>query len=191
MPYERLEATYPNFKMQVSAGGSLVNAVLSIVLQLLTHSPDAANPWDYYPLAKWSDKCHGAVLFGAAHELYTIRCASWRHVLSIELTETYRPTVATAISNKKTFITRFSHPGFEVHRYRVSDKLGKLATYTPGHPSYRTQRQKREEFAQGMREAQICVFDSSMEKKAIRKYAQAFLSGCVVAADCAYRCVLE
>jgi hypothetical protein len=35
-----------------------------------------------------------------------------------------------------------------------------------------------------MREAQICVFDSSMEKKAIRKYAQAFLSGCVVAADC-------
>lgn len=58
-----------------------------------------------------------------------------------------------------------------------------MLTYIPGHMSYARQRAKRTEFAEGMRNAQICVFDSSMEKKAIRKYAQAFLSGCVVAAD--------
>ena len=93
-----------------------------------------------------------------------------------------RPTVQQAIQDHRTFITRFRHPGFEVRRERVPDK--KLKTYQQGHPSYRPQRTKRAEFANGMRKAQICVFDSSMEKKAIRKYAQAFLSGCVVAADC-------
>lgn len=69
-----------------------------------------------------------------------------------------------------------------VHRKSIPNK--KLPTYRPGHASYARQRQKRQEFAEGMRNAQICVFDSSMEKKAIRKYAQALLSGCVIAADC-------
>lgn len=62
----------------------------------------------------------------------------------------------------------------------------------------------RAAFAQGMRETKICVvrqllfirasqhelilscciqFDSALERKLIRKYAQAFLSGCVVASD--------
>lgn len=76
----------------------------------------------------------------------------------------------------------FSHPGFEIARSRIPK--GKLRTYKPGHVSYARQRQKRQEFAEGMRNAQICLFDSSIEKKAIRKYAQAALSGCVVAADC-------
>lgn len=92
-----------------------------------------------------------------------------------------RPRVEHAIRNNQTFVTQFKHPGFDIPRSRIPKR--KLATYEPGHPSYRPQIRKREEFAEGMRNAQICVFDSSVEKKAIRKYAQAFLSGCVVAAD--------
>jgi hypothetical protein len=92
-----------------------------------------------------------------------------------------RPLVEAAIRRNLTFITRFSHPGFEL---TVHTPKRPLRTYRPGHPSYRRHVQKRQEFAEGMRNAQICVFDASMEKKAIRKYAQAFLSGCVVAADC-------
>ena len=39
------------------------------------------------------------------------------------------------------------------------------------------------EWAAGMRETKICVFDSSAERKTIRKFNEAFLSGCVVASD--------
>lgn len=39
------------------------------------------------------------------------------------------------------------------------------------------------EWAKGMRETKICVFDSSSERKTIRKFNEAFLSGCVVASD--------
>lgn len=135
-------------------------------MQLLVHSPDAANEWDYFPLPAWTSKTDGAVLFGASYDLYTIR-----------------PTVVRAIEAKppRTFISRFSHPGFYVHRNRIPKK--KLLTYEKGHASYAPQVRKREAFAEGMRRAQICVFDSSMERKAIRKYAQALLSGCVIAAD--------
>lgn len=61
--------------MQVSADDyDFVYKLTDVVsAKLFTHSPDAANPWDYFPLAKWSQKTHGAVLFGALHDLYTIR----------------------------------------------------------------------------------------------------------------------
>lgn len=58
-----------------------------------------------------------------------------------------------------------------------------LETYTVGHPSYDVHTALRRQFAGAMRSARICVFDASVERKMIRKYAQAFLSGCVVAAD--------
>jgi hypothetical protein len=58
-----------------------------------------------------------------------------------------------------------------------------LETYEVGHASYAPHRALREDFARGMRQAQICVFDSSLERKLIRKYAQALLSGCVIASD--------
>ena len=47
-------------------------------MQLFANSPDAANPWDYYPLPRWQDKTDGAVLFGASYDLYTLRCAASR-----------------------------------------------------------------------------------------------------------------
>ena len=47
----------------------------SLQMQLFTHSPDAANPWDYFPLPDWSQKIAGAVLFGATeYRLYHLRC---------------------------------------------------------------------------------------------------------------------
>jgi len=49
-----------------------------------------------------------------------------------------------------------------------------LETYTPGHWSYETHRRLREDFAKGMREARICVFDSSLERKMIRKVRLSF-----------------
>lgn len=44
-----------------------------------------------------------------------------------------------------------------------------METYIPGHWSYENHRKLREDFAKGMRDARICVFDSSLERKMIRK----------------------
>lgn len=85
------------------------------------------------------------------------------------------------MQQNRTFITKYSHPGFYINRKRTGKPP---ATYEPNHASYAPQIRLRRAFAEGMRNAQICVFDSSILKKAIRKYAQAFLSGCVVAGDC-------
>jgi hypothetical protein len=76
-------------------------------------------------------------------------------------------------------ISHHRHPGYVV--WPAARET--LDTYTPGHDSYKIHRSLREDFARGMREAKVCVFDASVERKMIRKYAQAFLSGCVVAGD--------
>ena len=55
-----------------------------------------------------------------------------------------------------------------------------MVSYEQGHPAYQHHEALREDFAKHMREAKICVFDSSLERKMIRKYAQALLAGCVV-----------
>lgn len=55
-----------------------------------------------------------------------------------------------------------------------------MVTYERGNAAYQRHEALREDFAKHMREAKICVFDSSLERKLIRKYAQALLAGCVV-----------
>lgn len=55
-----------------------------------------------------------------------------------------------------------------------------MVTYEQGNAAYQHHEALREDFAKQMREAKICIFDSSLERKMIRKYAQAFLAGCVV-----------
>jgi len=65
-------------------------------------------------------------------------------------------------------VKHHQHPGYTVGT-DPSLFENRLETYTPGHWSYETHRRLREDFAKGMREARICVFDSSIERKLIRK----------------------
>lgn len=91
--------------------------------------------------------------------------------------------VTDAIRDKKdTVINRFEHPGYFVWEDPKAYE-DPLETYTVGHPYYTKHTRMRADFAGGLRDTKICVFDSSLERKLIRKYAQAFLSGCVVAGD--------
>lgn len=55
--------------------------------------------------------------------------------------------------------------------------------FNPDDPDTAEARRVAKEWSQGMRETKICVFDSSIERKTIRKFNEAFLSGCVVASD--------
>ena len=83
---------------------------------------------------------------------------------------------------KETVVGRFDHPGYTIWEdpKAYSDPL---ETYAIDHPYYQKHIRMRQDFATGLRQTKICVFDSSLERKLIRKYAQAFLSGCVVAGD--------
>lgn len=105
-----------------------------------------------------------------------------------------------------SLIGRHEHPGYVVSSEddpaAEEARRNPLETYQPGNPSYARHIFLREDFARAMRETRICVFDSSLERKTIRKvsqkafasaskswsrlryqYAQALLSGCVIAAD--------
>lgn len=95
-------------------------------------------------------------------------------------------------------VIRHEHPGYFLWP-PDSARENPLETYDLNHPLYAKHLALREDFARGMREARICVFDASLERKMIRKvgryssfevlsdgieqYAQALLSGCVIAGD--------
>lgn len=65
----------------------------------------------------------------------------------------------------------------------VSLNVDQIGKFNPTDPETSPVRKVAEEWSKGMRETKICVFDSSMERKTIRKFNEAFLSGCVVASD--------
>lgn len=152
--YDNIRTKFPDFQMH-----------------LFGHSPDTGNPWDFYPLP-WSEKTREAAVFGFDGGFYPLRTTVTEHLRKLEKDS----------SLPASPISRHPHPGYTVH---IPDEVrnNPLETYTLGHETYTTHRALREDFAGGMRKSQICVFDSSLERKLIRKYAQAFLSGCVVAGD--------
>ncbi|CDZ97915.1 hypothetical protein [Phaffia rhodozyma] len=143
-------------------------------MHLFGHSPDAAkyallstatHEWEFYPFNSWKQKSKNAVLFGFGGSFYPLRT-----------------TIDDAIREGKTSIQRFSHPGYSISQPQTAYS-DRPKTYSVSSEFYKNHIRTREEFAKGMREAQICIFDSSLERKMIRKYAQALLSGCVIAGD--------
>jgi hypothetical protein len=76
-------------------------------------------------------------------------------------------------------IERYQHPGYVIWEMPEAYE-DPMVTYEQGHKAYVHHEALREDFAKHMRETKICVFDSSLERKMIRKYAQALLAGCVV-----------
>lgn len=73
------------------------------------------------------------------------------------------------VQTKESFvIQRHAHPGYTISI--PSEALDTpLETYENGHAYYTTHEKIREDFANGMRTSRICVFDSSVERKMIRK----------------------
>ncbi|ORY42335.1 hypothetical protein BCR33DRAFT_767196 [Rhizoclosmatium globosum] len=58
-----------------------------------------------------------------------------------------------------------------------------LGVFDPQDPAVEHHRKNQQSWAKTLATTQICVFDSSILRKAIRKYQESFMSGCVVAAD--------
>ncbi|WVQ75041.1 hypothetical protein IAR50_004650 [Cryptococcus sp. DSM 104548] len=136
---------------------------------LFGHSPDTANEWDFWPV-RWNDKKADANIFGYDGSFYPIRTTVTNHIRELEG------------SDQKPLVGRHPHPGYTVSVPQQA-RDDPLETYERDHKYYSTHLKLRRDFAKGMRESRVCVFDASLERKMIRKYAQAFLSGCVVASD--------
>lgn len=154
--YENVRKHYPDFTMG-----------------LFGHSPDTGNEWDFYP-APWAGKRNKAMIFGYDGSFYPIRTTITDNL--------NRLRDDPHMSDTDALVGRHEHPGYTVE-IAESARTSPLETYEVGHETYKTHRALRADFGRGMREAQICVFDSSLERKLIRKYAQAMLSGCVLATD--------
>ncbi|KAJ9095307.1 hypothetical protein QFC21_005673 [Naganishia friedmannii] len=136
--------------------------------QLFGHSIDSANPWDFWPV-EWSSRASKAKMFGFTGSFYPLRV-------------TITDYLETLPGGSASLIDRYEHPGYTVWEMpeAYEDPMG---TYERGNAAYQHHEALREDFAKHMRHSKICVFDSSTEKKMIRKFAQALLSGCVVAGD--------
>ncbi|GHJ89456.1 hypothetical protein NliqN6_5858 [Naganishia liquefaciens] len=146
----------------------LAHAFPDAEAQLFGHSPDSANPWDFWPIP-WAERTTPVKMFGFTGSFYPLRVTITDHLQSL-------PPDASAL------IERYQHPGYTIWEM-PSAYEDPMVTYEQHHPAYQHHEALREDFAKHMREAKICVFDSSLERKMIRKYAQALLAGCVVAGD--------
>lgn len=149
--------------------------------QLFGHSPDSANPWDFWPIP-WGEKNTPVKMFG-----FTGSCES-RDRTQIPLADppavyplrvTITDHLQSLSSDSTALIERYQHPGYTIWEM-ASAYEDPMVSYEQGNPAYQHHEALREDFAKHMREAKICVFDSSLERKMIRKYAQALLAGCVV-----------
>lgn len=144
-------------------------------MHLFAHSPDAANAWDFYPHSSWRQKKQDAVLFGYEGSFYPLRSK-----------------ISAAIRDgHPTPVTRFGHPGYGISQPE-SALTNRPKGYELGSSLHVNHVKTRDAFAQGMRDARICVvspldevctssqrraddlsfdlqFDSSLERKMIRK----------------------
>ncbi|EIW71580.1 hypothetical protein TREMEDRAFT_27838 [Tremella mesenterica DSM 1558] len=152
--YERVRKEFPNWEMG-----------------LFGHNPDTGNEWDFYPMP-WMNKTVDAKMFGFESSFYPIRTTVSDQLHRQEEDPSILPSP----------IVRHLHPGYFIWPPEEARKVP-LETYQRNHTYYAEHRRLRADFATRLRETRICVFDASLERKMIRKYAQAFLSGCVVAAD--------
>ncbi|KAJ3288337.1 hypothetical protein HDU79_004946, partial [Rhizoclosmatium sp. JEL0117] len=138
------------------------------------HHTDCAPESVFYPTARktpnetWADsRPYNAQLFGFVWDgLYPLR-----------------HTIREGIHHKKIGhgAKTYTHPGYDY-------TLPNTTALPPGHydpfdPRTKPVRDQRSAYATALRQTKICMFDSSTLQKAIRKFHESFMSGCVVAAN--------
>jgi predicted oxidoreductase len=79
-----------------------------------------------------------------------------------------RTTTTDYLYIGESMIIRHDHPGYVLEGNEEAYRQP-LETDEVDHEYYAVHRELREDFAKRMREAKICVFDASLERKLIRK----------------------
>ena len=139
IPYEYYNAKRPRF-------AAFNDAKAYNNAKLLTHIPDCANTDVFKPIP-WEKKRKGAVLFGMVwYMLYPLR-----------------EVVSDGIKAKVINATKFKHPGYNMP---YDKKLPSPLMYDRKNPEIAVSIKVQEEYAKLLAETKICIFDSSIAKKA-------------------------
>lgn len=136
--------------------------------KLYVHNPDCANADTFRPTQEYTQRPGGVLLVGAVSEGHY----PLRH--SARLAHSQSLLHNTSI---------FQHPGYSyTAKANDSTPLGDRH-YVLNGPITAPHRAQQLYYASALSNASICLFDSSVVRKAIRKFYEAALSGCVIAAD--------
>ena len=132
--------------------------------KLMVHTPDCASQTKVFPI-EWGLKHFNASLVGFAWELlYPLR-----------------HTMAKSIDNNLiNGGVVYQHPGY--WPFQAESRTGP-EHYIPDAPDVQAATEKYKHFIEHMQHSKICMFDSTILRKGIAKFYEAFLAGCVVASD--------
>lgn len=132
--------------------------------KLLTHIPDCANTDIFYPIP-WSNKTITMLLVGFVSELYPIRS---------------KFAIASHKKKYKNLIYRPKHPGYA---FTYTQTSSPPMQYSRRNTEIQVSVNQQEKYADLLRKSVICIFDSSIVRKSIRKFMESLMSGCVIASD--------
>jgi hypothetical protein len=131
--------------------------------RLFYHISSCANPSLYHPRVSDYSKRRNVRLIGAVWPLYPVRVAAEEAIKK------------GLINNGKVQ----NHPGYDVP-HNNSDPPEE---YNPNSALTISHRKQQSEYATVLGTSRICIFDSSVIRKMIRKFVESAMSGCVIASD--------
>ena len=138
--------------------------VVGLPPKLYTHLPDCANPTGTAAEVLNATRGVTMLLIGSRWEfLYPLRHAA------------FAAHEAGLLLNRSVV---YEHPG-----YSLDHGLAPASPTGPGHSYAVHPTAQQGAYSAALRNASICVFDSSKIRKAIRKFFEAALEGCVIASD--------
>ena len=130
---------------------------------LITYNPDCANIDVFHPIP-WDAKTHQAVLFGQLAELlYPLR-----------------EKIISGINKNVINAIHYKHPGYNMP---YNSSVIPPSTYNRSNPAIQHSIENQIIYAGVLAKTKICIFDSSVVRKLVRKFIEAFMVGCVVASD--------
>ncbi|KAJ3342711.1 hypothetical protein HDU93_001283 [Gonapodya sp. JEL0774] len=136
--------------------------------KLWVHQQDCADPGWNYPLPFTAPRNYTVQVFGSTYGvLYPLRAH-----------------VSGGIAMRIIQGDIFNHQGYATKIVHNSSLLNlPPGTVDPNDPLLSVMHERYAAYTAALRHTQICVFDSTVIRKAIRKFHEAMLSGCVVASD--------
>lgn len=133
--------------------------------RMMVHTPDCANPAKVFPV-EWEQKEFNASLVGG----------SWQ--LLYPLRNTIKEAIKAALIHGGSV---YEHPGYWPFEGDAGSRPS--STYIPDAPVIQAATDSYKSFITRMQHSKICMFDSTIIRKSIAKFYEAFLAGCVVASD--------
>lgn len=134
---------------------------------ILAHNPDCANSDIFTPIP-WENKSNNAILVGKPRlDLYPLRTKIRDGILSKQIPGKIIQHPGYMVSNNSIALP----PSYYINSYnRSSPELREISNF-------------QKDYAKTLSSSRICMFDSSVVRKNIRKFMEALMAGCVPASD--------